>query len=126
MDLFFIASNFYKCGNGSGQLHLLVRQVKRAFSLLIVAQTIGFITWQAPARADSNQVINLNNQGVKALNAGTFSEAVKDFQAALNLDPSYQLARDNLAIAHNNYGLQLKNDPKKALKEFQGAATHPG
>lgn len=96
------------------------RFVLRCASLFL-AQTVGVLAWQVSALADSSQVINLNNLGVKALNTGDFAEAVKDFQAALKLDPTYQLARDNLAIAHNNYGLQLRNDPKKALKEFHQA-----
>jgi tetratricopeptide (TPR) repeat protein len=93
----------------------------RAFCALLLAQTIGVVSWQGSALADSNQVINLNNEGVKALNTGNFPEAVKCFQKALSVDPNYQLARDNLAIAHNNYGLQLKNNPKAALKEFHQA-----
>ncbi|MFX9696103.1 tetratricopeptide repeat protein, partial [Acinetobacter baumannii] len=66
-------------------------------------------------------VINLNNAAVKALNANNFPEAIKNFEAALKLDPSYKLARQNLAIAHNNYGLQQRNNPKLALSEFHKA-----
>ncbi len=77
---------------------------------------------QSPlAYADSNQVIELNNDGVHALNSGNVQLAMQKFEQALKLDPSYQLARDNLAISHNNYGLQLKNNPKAAIKEFHQA-----
>src|SRR5271168_1010934 len=93
----------------------------RAFCALLLAQTIGVVAWQGVAFADSSQVINLNNEGVKALQANNFPEAVKAFQKALSIDPNYQLARDNLAIAHNNFGLQLKSNPKAALKEFHQA-----
>jgi tetratricopeptide (TPR) repeat protein len=66
-------------------------------------------------------VILLNNDGVKALNSGNTQLAIQKFQQALQLDPNYKLARDNLAIAHNNYGLQLRGNPKEALKEFHQA-----
>lgn len=73
------------------------------------------------ALADSNQVIELNNDGVRALNSGNVQLAMQKFEQALKLDPTYQLARDNLAIAHNNNGLQLRNNPKAAIKEFHQA-----
>jgi len=74
-----------------------------------------------PANADNNQVIELNNDGVRALNSGNVQLAMQKFEQALKLDPTYQLARDNLAIAHNNSGLQLRNNPKAAIKEFHQA-----
>lgn len=73
------------------------------------------------AWADSSQVIGLNNDGVKALNSNNYQLAIQKFEAALKLDPNYKLARDNLAIAHNNYGLQLRNNPAEALKQFHQA-----
>jgi len=73
------------------------------------------------AYADSAAVISLNNDGVKALNSSNFQFAITKFEAALKIDPSYTLARQNLAIAHNNYGLQLRNQPKEALKQFHMA-----
>jgi tetratricopeptide (TPR) repeat protein len=70
---------------------------------------------------DENAVITLNNEGVKALNAGNYADAIKAFEAALGKDPTYKLARENLAIAHNNYGLQLRNNPPAALQQFHKA-----
>lgn len=80
--------------------------------------SLSYQTLCQAALADQSQIIGLNNEGVKALNAGNFALAVEKFEAALKLDPNYKLARDNLAIAHNNYGLQLRNSPKDALKQF--------
>ena len=85
--------------------------------------SIGQIFFMSPQLvwADNSQVIDINNDGVKALNAGNVQLALQKFAQALKLDPSYQLARDNLAIAHNNYGLQLRSNPKAAIKEFHQA-----
>lgn len=68
--------------------------------------------------AASGAVISLNNEGVKALNAGNYQLAIQKFEAAYKLDPTYQLARENLAIAYNNYGLQMQNNPGEAIKWF--------
>lgn len=101
---------------------------KRSFavlsrSILALSITVQFCVPQlyAPAFADQGQIINLNNEGVKALNASNFQAAISAFEGALKLDPTYKLARQNLAIAHNNYGLQLRNNPKEALKQFHKA-----
>ncbi len=95
---------------------------KRIFLSLFIAATV-FIGPSAPiAFADQNAVIGLNNEGVKALNSGNFALAIQKFEAALQMDKSYALARENLAIAHNNYGLQLaKSNPNEALKQFHQA-----
>lgn len=70
------------------------------------------------ARATSNDVIILNNDGVRALNASNFQLAIQKFKEALKLDSSYEKARTNLAIAYNNYGLQLQSNPMQALAQF--------
>lgn len=78
-------------------------------------------TWLTPAYAESAQAVDLNNAGVKALNAGNFQLAIQKLEEAVKLDPSYKLAKDNLAIAYNNYGLQLQSNPKEAIKQFHKA-----
>jgi hypothetical protein len=71
---------------------------------------------------DGKTVIQLNNDGIKALNQGNTKAAKEKFEAALKEDPSYSLARANLGIAHNNYGLQLKTqDIEKAIGHFHTA-----
>ena len=62
-----------------------------------------------------------NNEGVKALSAGDYSLAIQKLEAALKLNPDYAMARMNLAIAHSNLGLQLRSNPKEALREFHKA-----
>ena len=71
--------------------------------------------------AANSQVIELNNEGVRALNNQNFTLAIEKFKAALEIDNSYDLAKKNLAIAYNNYGLQVQKNPMQALKQFHKA-----
>jgi tetratricopeptide (TPR) repeat protein len=94
--------------------HLIVSAI---FFLQIVVSTL-------PVKSQSlNQVIGENNQGVKFLNREEHQLAIDKFKQAIKLDPNYSLARENLVIAHNQFGLKLmKTDPKKALVQFHQVA----
>ncbi len=59
-----------------------------------------------------------NNEGISALNAQDFPLAISMFEQALRIDSSYALAKENLSIACNNYGIRLQNNPKKAITQF--------
>jgi TonB family protein len=61
----------------------------------------------------------LNNQGVKALTKNQFEEAISLFLEALNRQPNYAYARENLSIAYNNWA--LKKDYPEACKLFYRA-----
>jgi TonB family protein len=68
------------------------------------------------------EAIGLNNAGVKALNHQDYKLATVKFLAALDLDPAYQLALNNLAITYNNLGLSLRDtDHNGALFYFHQA-----
>lgn len=70
----------------------------------------------------ARRAIEINNEGVTALNDNEFSEAIRKFEAALEEDPDLKVAKKNLAIARNNYGLQMvRQNPEKALQEFHHA-----
>lgn len=88
---------------------------------LIVALVYAPPNMVQPADAQDSQVVTLNNDGVRALTSSNFKLAIEKFEAALKLDGTYKLARSNLAIAYNNYGLQLRSDPKQAIKMFHKA-----
>ena len=66
-----------------------------------------------------NQAAVLNNEGVKALGANNFQLAIQKFEEALQAEPGYQYAKDNLAIAYNNYALKLP--AAQAIKYFHKA-----
>ncbi len=101
------------------------RRALSLFSLLPISLSLGLCLGLAfdyqPAFATSSDVIELNNEGVKALNSNNFTLAIEKFQEALKKDANYQLAKDNLAIAFNNYGSALQNNPKEAIKQFHQA-----
>lgn len=75
----------------------------------------------------SQRVVLLNNNAVVAIADNNYEVAIKKLEEALKIDPTYQQARTNLAIAYNNYGLQLKDRPDEAIKVFHKAfALDPG
>lgn len=69
-----------------------------------------------------SNVISLNNNGVRALAKNDFNGAIKNLKEALKLEPTYNNALSNLAIAYNNFALSQVNDPKVALLNFHSSA----
>jgi tetratricopeptide (TPR) repeat protein len=65
--------------------------------------------------------IELNNEAIDAMNAKDWSLAINKLKSARQIYPSYEIARSNLATAHNNYGLTLMKDPAEALPHFHQA-----
>ena len=51
--------------------------------------------------ATRDDVVRLNNDGVNALKTNNYMLAIQKFEAALKIDSTYKLARENLAIAYN-------------------------
>jgi tetratricopeptide (TPR) repeat protein len=66
-------------------------------------------------------MVELNNAGVKAMNADDLEVAIEKFEQALKLNPAYVLAKENLSIAYNNKGLKSQNKPIEALEQFHKA-----
>lgn len=69
----------------------------------------------------SDEIIILNNKGVRLLNAHKYEQAINIFEDILKKDSQYKMARVNLSIAYNNYGLFLQNHPQKSLNCFAEA-----
>ncbi len=70
----------------------------------------------------SAELAHLNNTAVHEINLKHFASAIKTFERLLEISPNYAHAKDNLVIAHNNYGLELAmRHPEEALKQFRAA-----
>lgn len=63
----------------------------------------------------------LNNQGATALNNGEYTVAIQKLSQALNMDPGYKLARNNLGMVFNNRGIKERNNKVRALLDFHRA-----
>ncbi len=65
----------------------------------------------------------INNEGVDLMQAKAYAKAVEKFEQALKLDPNYDVARENLTKACNNYALELvdKGNTQQAESVFQKA-----
>jgi tetratricopeptide (TPR) repeat protein len=108
-------------------------------TLMLVPSIMGA---SAADEETSAEVIRLNNEGVAAQNktyrwknhrivgasskltGSEYKAVIEKFEAALKLDPNYSLARENLAAAHNNFGLYLashEHKPTAALRELHQA-----
>ncbi len=75
-----------------------------------------------PTQYSSTELAHLNNTAVHEINIKHFADAIKAFERLLEISPNYAHARDNLVIAHNNYGLELAmRKPEEALKQFRAA-----
>jgi tetratricopeptide (TPR) repeat protein len=63
----------------------------------------------------------LNNQGATALNNSDYPTAIQKLSQALNIDPGYKLARNNLGMVFNNRGIKERTNKVKALLDFHRA-----
>lgn len=118
------AKRWYLVKQGGMQLLSIGGNFKR-FALSTASLIVALVYAPSPmvpsAEAQDSQVVTLNNDGVRALTSSNFKLAIEKFEAALKIDGSYKLARSNLAIAYNNYGLQLRSEPQQAIKMFHKA-----
>jgi tetratricopeptide (TPR) repeat protein len=68
------------------------------------------------------QLAHHNNQAAQAINNKEFARAVDILERLLANHPDYAHARDNLVIAHNNWGLaQAVRKPELAAQQFRAA-----
>jgi tetratricopeptide (TPR) repeat protein len=73
-----------------------------------------------PALANQPEV-DLNDRAVAALKKGEYELSISLLEQALSIDPHYTVVLENLAIAHNNYGLHLRMTPRAGLVEMHKA-----
>jgi tetratricopeptide (TPR) repeat protein len=68
------------------------------------------------------ELARLNNTAVQEINDKHFGAAIKSFERLIEVSPDYAHAKQNLVIAHNNYGLELAvRTPAEAIKHFRAA-----
>ncbi|MBX9688188.1 MAG: tetratricopeptide repeat protein [Candidatus Obscuribacterales bacterium] len=84
----------------------------------LLAASICLGGFAVPSYAASDRVVQLNNDGVNGLKANNYPLAVSKFLECLKLDPSYKLAKENMAICYNNWGISLQNNPAQAIEKF--------
>lgn len=76
---------------------------------------------QMSPQEKAQTLYKLVNLGVVSMNAGNYKTAISKLEEAIALAPDHSIARQNLAIAYNNYGLTLKDKPAEALKIYHKA-----
>jgi tetratricopeptide (TPR) repeat protein len=84
-----------------------------------IAQVTGSPAVDRPAA--NSRAVQLNDSGVLALARKNYRLAIAKLEEAVKIAPSYKNARENLAIAYNNYGLALQGNPSEAIKQFHKA-----
>ncbi|MBI1857634.1 MAG: hypothetical protein HYR97_00730 [Candidatus Melainabacteria bacterium] len=68
-------------------------------------------------------VVSLINDGIELHKQKDYSGAIEAFKEAFSIEPTNVLVRQNLSIAHNNFGKYLaeRTDYEKAVSEFRWA-----
>ncbi|MCA9802570.1 MAG: tetratricopeptide repeat protein [Cyanobacteria bacterium HKST-UBA02] len=74
------------------------------------------------ADLDEKELANINNKAAEAIKAGKFEKAVKLLEPLAKKNPDYEMARQNLTIAFNNYGLELaRTSAVDSMEKFRQA-----
>lgn len=124
VDEYFLAYNSLmqnKIAVDSSSIRLLREYIRALSDAKLVDQSVavqkGMLGLSSSETATN--VVEANNEGVKALSQNKFALAVEKFELALKADPLYERARKNLAIAYNNIGLEKRKQPAEALRMFR-------
>ena len=92
-------------------------------SLIFISSSFLFPLYFCLAQQGSPNaaVVELVNKGIEFHRNKDFESALRTFQEALSLEPTNKTIKDNISIAHNNYGKYLaeRTDTNKAIKEFR-------
>lgn len=93
----------------------------KAWNALFISAIIFYLPCAGVFASPPEKVIRINNAGVIQLRKRNFEQAIKLLTEAFEMAPDYDMARKNLAIAYNNWGLADQKEPQKALPRFQMA-----
>lgn len=97
---------------------------KKSFKVVVIFVIFlnySFVYAQYDTNTPNPEVVRLVNEGIELHKNRDFEGALRLFQEALGVEPNNTLVRENLSIAHNNYGKFLadRTDYDKAAKEFR-------
>lgn len=81
----------------------------------------GIIAVARPVEKFAMKKVDLNDQGVRALEKKNYHQAIQFFKSALAIDREYTLARENLSIAYNNIAIENAATPDAALDSLHKA-----
>ena len=89
---------------------------RRAFSRFSIAAILtSFILSTGVASAEDNAAIRDHiNRGNTLLARRQFQDAIAEYEAVLQLQPDYPIAKSNIALTHNNWGIFLYSQRKYA------------
>jgi len=109
----------YAEGQNADGLLLYQKAISLARKVLLVGAKNHLLNTIKQDYCTSVRVIELNNEAALAINKGNLLPAIADLKKALAIDPCYELVRENLSIAYNNYGLSFAPKCDLALKQFE-------
>lgn len=81
----------------------------------------GIVAVVRPVEKFAMKKVDLNDQGVRALEKKNYHQAIQFFKSALAIDREYTLARENLSIAYNNIAIENAATPDVALDSLHKA-----
>lgn len=81
----------------------------------------GLAAVPVPKLSFATEKVAVNDDGVRALDAGEYTKAIHLFKSALAIDNNFELARDNLSIAYNNVAIKSADKPGVALDSLHKA-----
>lgn len=88
---------------------------RHAKLLSIFSLTIACLGFVFAAQAEIPGVRDHINRGNVFLSRHAYEEAIKEYDEALKLEPTNSIAKGNIVLAHNNWGINLVN--RKQYKE---------
>lgn len=72
---------------------------------IAVLMTTSFNMMQPASADDATDIRDHNNRGNMLLARRLFQDAISEYETVLQIDPSHAIAKGNLALAHNEWGI---------------------
>lgn len=113
-----------KAGGAEIELGKVPAQKKSVVTVAAPNHPVVFQSRKAPLTEPRSHkdLAALNNRAVGEINAKEFSKAIASLKELIKASPEYAHAKENLVIAHNNYGLELAaKKPREAIRQFHAA-----